>query len=163
MTLFKVCVIGSGSKNYWEEKKVDGESITVEWNNQSYTGTVRDSWFTRYGGLGRWFHGEEGEHLLIFHEKASEPIIHGVVPEISSQNLMKAYNYKGVDPALKDQFTERSALDLPWWAIVTFLVVFIVVFLIIAFKQGWLIQVFNPKPKPKPQLAFLLMRALRRS
>lgn len=142
-TRFVICIIGKGSRDQWEDKKIDGEEVELSLGGTKYKGSVKDSWFSRYSWIGRRLNPEEGYHLLLFYEGSPDPIIHGEPPTNTAQQLMTAQRYRGVNPALRDQFTERSALDIPWWALVIALAVFIIVVLVVADKQGWLRMVLK--------------------
>lgn len=142
-TRFISVIIGKGSKNVWKDERIEGDSTELKIGSHTYRGSVHDSWFTRYGWIGRRLNPEDGCHLLIFHEGVSQPVIHGTPPDSTSKQLMTAQRYRGVNPALREQFIEKSALDIPWWALVIALVVFIIVVLVVADKQGWLRLVFK--------------------
>jgi hypothetical protein len=157
MTRFFICVIGKGSQNHWEKQDTEEEKFELTLGDTTYRGNVSASWFTPYDLLSRKLSGEKGFHLTIFHEGDPEPVIHGDPPENTAIQLMRAYRYKGVNPALKDQFIEKSALDLPWWALLIGLAVFIVAFLVIATKQGWLLDVFKGQPKPEKGALFMAL------
>lgn len=150
-TLFTVIVIGSKGKNYWKTQTVEADKITVKINGKNYSGSISESWFKKYGFLGRFFHGLEGEHLLVFHEEAGrkhKAIFSGTAPSTTARILHKVKLYRGVSSAIKDQFTERSAMDIPWWALVIVVIVFIIGFFIVGIKQGWLLQILKGGVNP---------------
>lgn len=145
-TLFTVVVIGSKGKNYWKTQAVEADEITVILNGKSYSGSISESWFKKYGFIGKFIHKVEGEHLLVFHEetaKKHEAVFRGEAPNTTARILNKVKQYRGVSSAIKDQFTERSALDIPWWALVIVVIVFIIGFFIVGIKQGWLLQMLR--------------------
>ena len=167
MRRFTIIIIGESGKDYYYYKNIEsGDSISVDHKEKTYAGEVSDSWFKKYGPLGRFFKGSTGMNLLVFHEikdeEEAKPIVRGSSAKTSSHMLMMAHRYKGVNPALKDQFMEKSAMDLPLWAMVVGVIVFIALVVGIGIKQGWLLTMIQKKPEVKAELTFILSETLRR-
>lgn len=166
---FIILIIGKSGKDHYHTEETDKETVSYELNGKKYNGKIEDSWFKKYGFLGRRFHGVEGERLIVFHEALDEaeddpkPIVRGESSENSARRLLMAHTYRGVNPALKEQFKEKGGADIELWMIGLVLIVFIIAALVVAWKYG---IIFNPQPEPKTKteltlILSLLMRRIR--
>jgi len=166
-TKYTILIIGKSGKDHYHEEETDSENVSYELNGKTYSGKLEDSWSRKYGFLGRMFHRIDGERLIIFHEASSEdeddpqPIVRGESSENSARRLLMAHTYRGVNPALREQFKDRGGADIELWMIGVVLLVFIIAALVIAWKYG---IIFKPQlqPKTKAELSLVLSLLMRR-
>lgn len=142
--LVKTVILGP-ENNQWFETKIGnkGEIVNKMYKGELYKGTINQAWIKKIGLFDR-INKIKGEYLLIFNEyiedkkKAKEinPIVNAVEPENNAETLTIVNLYRGVNPAIDSQFSEKKGLQLPSWALIIVIMALIVAGIIVASQQG---------------------------
>jgi hypothetical protein len=132
--LIKFVIIGP----HWdhiEEKEIETDMASINYNDMIYSGSFKDAWKIDRGFMSGLF-GYRECHLLIFNQGEPKPITKPTESKRTAQLINQAERYKGVPEAMKDEFKEKMGWDLPWWSVVIVIAVFIIFGVIMALRAG---------------------------
>jgi len=102
-----------------------------------YKADLRKGWSKKFGVVNGWLKGRESDHLCIFYRGNSDQVTGPSDNAVSASNLRKAYEYRGVPGALKDEFSKpKNFPEIPWYIWAVGLVVVIAVAIFFLSKEG---------------------------
>lgn len=129
-------------KQYIKDFSLDEDTLSITHNEKEYSGTIKDAWKKQKNLMDR-LKGVQ-RYLMVFFEwvddtkdktKTIQPINKALVPETTSEILMKIKKYRGVNPAIDSQYSDSGG-GLSNWMLIIVIVAVLIMGLLAAFQLG---------------------------